>query len=158
MDTFDKFFIWRMTSFNGRIEQVREEILSIEMCLHMFEEGNFRSHRLEGLSWDNFRTTKHLCCLYCVELVSVIRKYSRDVVRANNMNVFNYNDRKYGNTQSSFLNQQQSTYLLGGLTGSKLTLPCFAVAAISFSLSSLRAFVAPKGVRGTLLGTLGIRL
>jgi hypothetical protein len=57
-----------------------------------------------------------------------------------------------------FLGSSKSTYLLGGLTGSKLTLPYFAVAAISFSLSSLRAFVAPKGVRGTLLGTLGIRL
>lgn len=77
MNTFDEFFVGSVTSFDGRVVQIREEIFSIKMCLDMFKEGNFGGHGLERLSWDNFRTTKYLRCLSRIELVSVTKTRKR---------------------------------------------------------------------------------
>lgn len=71
MNTFDEFFVGSVTSFDGRVVQVREEIFSMKMCPDICKESNFSGHGLEGFSWDDFGTTKHLRCLSCVELVSV---------------------------------------------------------------------------------------
>lgn len=83
MNTFDKFFVGSVSSFDGRVVHIREEVFSIEMYFDMFQEGNFGCHGLEGLSWDNFGTTKRLRCLSCVELVSVTQSCKRMLEKMN---------------------------------------------------------------------------